>query len=126
MDALLPRDAAEAAVFNAATMELGAVVCTARSPRCDVCPIRHLCAWRAAGYPAYDGPRKAVQKKFEGSDRQVRGLIMAELRSTHRPVTPDEITTLWPDAPQRARALAGLLVDGLAVVAEQGGYVLPD
>jgi A/G-specific adenine glycosylase len=126
MDALLPPDEAEAAVFNAATMELGAIVCTARSPRCDVCPIRHLCAWRAAGYPTYDGPRKAVQKKFEGSDRQVRGLIMAELRSTHRPVTEDEITTLWPDSAQRARALAGLLVDGLAVVAEQGGYVLPD
>jgi A/G-specific adenine glycosylase len=126
MAALLPHDPAEAAVFNAATMELGAVACTARSPRCEACPIAAGCAWRAAGYPAYDGPRKAVQKKFEGSDRQVRGLIMAELRSTHRPVTDAEITTLWSGAPQRDRALAGLLVDGLAVVAEQGGYLLPD
>jgi len=126
MNALLPAHDGQAAVFNAATMELGAVICTARNPRCDACPIRATCAWRAAGYPTYDGPRKAVQKKYEGSDRQVRGLIMAELRSTHRPVTDAEITTLWTDAPQRERALAGLLVDGLAVPARSGGYVLPE
>ncbi|MFC5929024.1 A/G-specific adenine glycosylase [Cryobacterium melibiosiphilum] len=126
MNALLPPDDTEAAVFNAATMELGAVVCTARTPHCDDCPIRNTCAWRAAGYPVYDGPRKTVQKSFAGSDRQVRGLIMAELRSTHRPVTDAEITTLWPDATQRDRALAGLLVDGLAVAAPSGGYLLPD
>lgn len=125
MSDLLPEERGEAAAFNAAIMELGAVVCTAKSPRCDACPIRDVCAWRAAGYPEYDGPRKAVQKKFEGSDRQVRGLIMAELRSTHRPVTDVEIEGLWPDADQRARALAGLLADGLAVAASEGGYLLP-
>ncbi|KGJ76895.1 adenine glycosylase [Cryobacterium roopkundense] len=125
MAALLPQDRADAAVFNAATMELGAVVCTSRNPRCDDCPIRDACQWRARGYPPYDGPRKVVQKKFEGSDRQVRGLIMAELRSTHRPVTVAEIEGLWPDAAQRERALAGLIVDGLAVNAPSGGYTLP-
>jgi A/G-specific adenine glycosylase len=124
MSALLPEDEPDAAVFNAAIMELGAVVCTSRSPRCDVCPIRDVCAWRAAGYPPYTGPRKAVQKKFEGSDRQVRGLIMAELRSTHHPVTAAEIESLWPDARQRDRALAGLLADGLAVTIEAGLYAL--
>lgn len=128
MSALLPDDRSEAAAFNAAIMELGAIVCTAKSPRCDVCPIKDACAWRASGHPVYDGPKKAVQKKYEGSDRQVRGLIMAELRSTHRPVTASEIETLWPDAAQRDRALAGLLADGLAVAAPgpTGGYVLPD
>ncbi|GAA3894328.1 A/G-specific adenine glycosylase [Leifsonia kafniensis] len=126
MTALLPHDRREAAAFNAAIMELGAIVCTAKSPRCDVCPIRDACAWRAAGYPVYDGPKKAVQKKYEGSDRQVRGLIMAELRSTHRPVTNAEIETLWPNAAQRDRALAGLLSDGLAVASPTGGYLLPD
>ncbi|GAB3123951.1 A/G-specific adenine glycosylase [Glaciibacter psychrotolerans] len=125
MEALLPDDRGEAAAFNAAIMELGAVVCAAKSPRCDVCPIRNVCAWRAAGYPAYDGPRKAMQKKYEGSDRQVRGLIMAELRSTHRPVTDAEVVSLWSDAAQRDRALAGLLADGLAVPAPSGGYLLP-
>jgi A/G-specific adenine glycosylase len=127
MSELLPRDRGEAAAFNAGIMELGAVICTARSPRCDACPIRDACAWRAAGYPAYHGPRKPRQKKYEGSDRQVRGLIMAELRSTHRPVTDAEIERLCPDESQRGRALAGLLADGLAVPAGAGaGYTLPE
>ena len=125
MGALLPQSAQEAALFNAAIMELGAVVCTSRSPHCAVCPIRNDCAWRAAAYPEYTGIRKTVQKKFEGSDRQVRGLIMAELRSTHRSVTHAEITTLWPDATQLRRALASLVADGLAVPAPEG-YTLPE
>lgn len=124
MEALLPVDRPAAAAFNAGMMELGAIVCVARTPRCDVCPLAATCAWRAAGYPAYDGPRKAVQKKYEGSDRQVRGLIMAELRASHIPVTAAELDGVWPDAAQRDRALAGLLADGLAVEA-QGGYTLP-
>ncbi|MDJ0376587.1 A/G-specific adenine glycosylase [Cryobacterium sp. PH31-L1] len=125
MGLLLPQSAQEAALFNAAIMELGAVVCTSRSPHCDVCPIRNVCAWRIADYPEYTGTRKAVQKKFEGSDRQVRGLIMAELRSTHHFVTDAEITTLWPDAAQLQRALASLVADGLAMPAADG-YTLPD
>ncbi|TFD63509.1 A/G-specific adenine glycosylase [Cryobacterium ruanii] len=125
MGALLPQSVHEAALFNAAIMELGAVVCTSRSPKCEVCPIRKCCAWRAAGYPEYTGIRKTVQKKFEGSDRQVRGLIMAELRSTHRSVTEAEIATLWPDAAQLQRALASLVADGLAISAE-GGHTLPE
>jgi A/G-specific adenine glycosylase len=124
MEALLPHERSAAAAFNAGMMELGALVCVARTPRCEECPLRDACAWRIAGYPAYEGPRKAVQKKYEGSDRQVRGLIMAELRASHLPVTDAEIEGLWPDAPQRDRALAGLLADGLAV-AEAGGYTLP-
>lgn len=124
MEALLPPDERDARLFNAGMMELGAIVCTARAPRCDACPIAELCAWRADGYPAYEGPRAAVQAAFEGSDRQVRGLIMAELRGSDIPVTPAEIETLWPDAAQRDRALAGLLADGLAVPVP-GGYELP-
>lgn len=124
MGLLLPESAHEAALFNAAIMELGAVVCTSRSPHCEVCPIRNSCAWRAADYPEYTGSRKSVQKTFAGSDRQVRGLIMAELRSTHRSVTDAEIATLWPDAAQVQRALASLLADGLAIAAPDG-YTLP-
>jgi len=124
MEALLPGDRSAAAAFNAGMMELGAIVCVARSPRCDECPVAPRCAWRQAGYPAYDGPKKAVQKRYEGSDRQVRGRILAELRASHIPVTAAELETVWPDAAQRDRALAGLLADGLAVAAE-GGYTLP-
>ncbi|MFF1877669.1 A/G-specific adenine glycosylase [Leifsonia sp. NPDC058230] len=124
MEALLPHDRSAAAAFNAGMMELGALVCVARVPRCDVCPVREACAWRRAGYPPYDGPRKAVQKKYEGSDRQVRGLILAELRASHVPVTDAEIERVWPDARQRDRAVAGLLADGLAIRTPTG-YVLP-
>jgi len=124
MEALLPEDRPAAAAFNAGMMELGAIVCVARTPRCDACPLADACAWRQAGYPAYDGPRKAVQKKYEGSDRQARGRILAELRASHIPVSATELEAVWPDAAQRDRALAGLVADGLAVAAE-GGYTLP-
>ena len=115
MEAILPMGLADARLANAAIMELGAVVCTARTPRCDDCPIAAECAWRLDDYPPYLGPRAAVQKKFEGSDRQVRGLIVAELRASDIPVTRDEIERVWPDAAQRERALAGLVKDGLVV-----------
>ncbi len=125
MDTLLPLDPVEARLFNAAAMELGAVVCTARAPRCDVCPIAGDCRWRAASYPPYEGVKAAVQAKFEGSDRQVRGLIMAKLRASDIPVTADEIATVWPDAVQRERALAGLLADGL-IASTDDGFTLPE
>ena len=125
MEALLPHDEPAAKLFNAGMMELGAVVCTARAPRCGSCPLAGSCAWRAAGYPEYDGPRSAVQAKFQGSDRQVRGLVMAELRNSEIPVTDAEIDRLWPDAAQLARALASLETDGLVVADDSGGYLLP-
>jgi A/G-specific adenine glycosylase len=120
MESLLPADRAASVAFNAGMMELGAIVCSARAPKCDGCPVRDACAWRLAGYPAYDGPRKAVQKKYEGSDRQVRGLVMAELRASHIPVTRAELEAVWPDDLQRERAIAGLVADGLAVEGSDG------
>ena len=124
MEAVLPESLADARLTNAAVMELGALVCTTRAPRCDACPIAQLCAWRRAGYPAYEGKAAAVQKKFEGSDRQVRGLIMGALRGSEIPVTAAELAGLWADAVQRDRALAGLLQDGLAIP-DGDGYSLP-
>jgi A/G-specific adenine glycosylase len=125
MEAQLPTDEADARVFNAAVMELGAVICTARAPRCDACPIADRCAWRAAGYPPYEGTRRATQKKYEGSDRQVRGVILAALRSREGSLPATELPGLWPDALQRARALDGLLLDGLVVGSPETGYALP-
>ncbi|MCU1526078.1 MAG: nth [Microbacteriaceae bacterium] len=125
MEAILPEDPTEARITNAGIMELGAVVCTARSPRCDTCPIAGQCAWRVAGYPEYLGAKKAVQKKFEGSDRQVRGLILAELRASDVPVALAEMEPIWADDAQFARALAGLLEDGLVVGTPLDGYELP-
>ena len=125
MEALLPADLEGARIFNAGAMELGAIVCTARAPRCDQCPLAEVCAWRSAGYPPYVGVRKMVQKKFEGSDRQVRGLILAELRASDVPVVAAELDTVWADDAQRARALASLIADGLVAGSPSEGYELP-
>lgn len=125
MDAVLPADAERARLTNAGAMELGQLVCTARSPRCDLCPLAELCAWRATGYPAYDGPRAAGQKRYEGSDRQVRGLILGELRAADIPMPAEAVTALWPDAAQLERAIASLLRDGLISGDPASGYTLP-
>jgi A/G-specific adenine glycosylase len=125
MQALLPSDPAEARAFNAGAMELGQTVCVARTPRCEACPIAELCAWRAAGYPEFEGPAAPRQARFEGSDRQVRGLIMRELRLSDTAVPAEVVESLWPDAVQRERALAGLFADGLAVGSVDEGYGLP-
>ena len=73
------REAEPAARFSVALMELGALVCTARNPRCASCPLAASCAWRAAGSPAYAG-RATRAQRFAGTDRQVRGLLLDVLR----------------------------------------------
>lgn len=114
MAALLPDDLADAAVFNAATMELGAVVCTARSPRCEACPIAHTCAWRAAGYPD-TGDARRKQAAYEGSDRQARGAVLRVLRDADGHAEPiAAVIPDWPDPRQRDRAIDSLIADGLA------------
>ncbi|GLI25905.1 A/G-specific adenine glycosylase [Agromyces rhizosphaerae] len=120
MERLLPADTRVAQLVNAATMELGAVVCTARAPRCEACPVAVHCAWRSAGYPAYEGPRRRVQATFAGSDRQVRGIVMRELRAAHRPVTRGELAPAWADAAQLERAIDTLVADGLAAEGAEG------
>lgn len=125
MAAVLPDDVAESTVVNAGVMELGQVVCTARAPRCEACPVAELCAWRAAGYPAYDGQPAPRQARFEGSDRQLRGRIMAELRAADVPVTRAELVWVCDDQERIDRVIAGLVADGLAVPGARGGWELP-
>ena len=123
-EALLPDDPATAATWSVAVMELGALVCTARAPLCAQCPLREACAWRRAGAPAYAGPTRRRQA-FAGTDRQVRGLLMAVLRDAPGPVPRAELDRVWPDDEQRARALLGLLADGLAAAAGPDAVQLP-
>jgi A/G-specific adenine glycosylase len=125
MESVLPDDRDDAATTNAAVMELGAVVCVARTPACDACPIADRCAWRAAGYPEHEGPRAPRQARFAGSDRQVRGLVMTQLRASDVPVTADEVALVWPDAAQLRRALTSLVGDGLAEGDASTGWTLP-
>ncbi|RAN78843.1 Fe-S cluster assembly protein HesB [Bacillus sp. SRB_336] len=145
---LLPEDPAQSVEWNAGVMELGALVCTARSPKCELCPVLEQCAWVAAGQPEPAYVRKG--QPWAGTDRQVRGAVMAVLRAADAPVHaelfweapvellagahtdhPREVAaalnslhSLNTHAPQLQRALGGLLTDGLAQLSEDG-YHLP-
>lgn len=124
MEALLPASDADAGLFNAAMMELGAIVCTSRAPRCAVCPLRETCAWRAAGHPD-TGDTRPKQAKYEGSDRQARGAVMQALRAAEGHRVPQlAVIPEWPDTAQRDRAIDSLIADGL-VEASDGVLHLP-
>jgi len=123
MDSILPEDPEAAKVANVAVMELGALVCTARSPRCEACPIASECAWRLAGRPANAVARPRAAR-FAGSDREARGIVMAALRDADRPVRRAELESLVREPDRLERALDGLVRDGLAVATEDG-YRLP-
>ena len=86
--------------LNQALMELGATVCTARAPRCDVCPLAEGCEG-----PGGAAPRGRARARFEDTDRFVRGRVVAALA---------EGSSLPDVAPERLeRALDGLERDGL-------------
>ncbi|MCW2613460.1 MAG: mutY, partial [Frankiales bacterium] len=70
VEALLPDDPEAAATASIALMELGALVCTSRAPRCPLCPVQDRCAWVAAGRPELAAPVRRPQG-FAGTDRQV-------------------------------------------------------
>jgi A/G-specific adenine glycosylase len=121
--AVLPEDEATAATWSVASMELGALVCTAAGPRCGGCPVADLCAWRSAGHPAYDGPPRRGQT-YAGTDRQCRGRLLAVLREAHEPVHVSRLEAVWSPAEQRDRALASLLEDGLVTEVSPGVFTL--
>jgi A/G-specific adenine glycosylase len=120
--ALLPNDET-APQFSVALMELGATVCTARAPRCGLCPLGD-CAWRHAGYPPAQGPARRAQT-YAGTDRQVRGLLLDVLRLSDFPVTRAQLDVAWlTDTQQRDRALDSLLADGLVARTVDGLFAL--
>ncbi|MGB8652520.1 MAG: A/G-specific adenine glycosylase [Mycobacteriales bacterium] len=121
---LLPDADEAAAVASIALMELGALVCTARSPRCTACPVASSCSWLARGAPALAVPVKRPQA-YAGTDRQVRGLLLAALRDSPGPVTAQLLEGCWHEPVQRARALDGLVADGLVDPLPDGRYALP-
>jgi len=120
---LLPDEPARAATWSVAAMELGALVCTARAPRCGACPVLDLCAWQRAGAPPDEGPARRGQA-WAGTDRQVRGRLLALLRASHDPLPAAALEEAWEDPTQRERCLASLLADGL-VEHDAGRYALP-
>ncbi|MFC9848058.1 A/G-specific adenine glycosylase [Streptomyces sp. NPDC060223] len=122
--ALLPDSERTASRWAAASMELGALVCTAKNETCDRCPIAARCAWRLAGKPEHEGPPRRGQT-YAGTDRQVRGKLLAVLREAVTPVPQAVLDGVWAEPVQRARALDGLVADGLVEPLAGGLYQLP-
>lgn len=120
---LLPADGKVAARWSVAIMELGALVCTAASPHCAVCPLAASCSWLAAGRPRSSARRPG--QAYHGSDRQCRGRLLAVLRDAAGPVPAELVAAAWDDSAQRERALAALISDGLVMRRAGGLLALP-
>jgi A/G-specific adenine glycosylase len=121
---LLPDAGERAATFSVALMELGALVCRARVPQCDQCPVANRCAWRQAGYPPSARPPRKGQG-YEGTDRQARGAVLAVLRAQPGPAHLRQLRAAWADGVQLDRALDGLVADGLVEPLPRDRYRLP-
>ena len=143
-ESLLPAEPAVAARWSVAVMELGALVCTAASPRCDDCPVARECAWLAAGRPApaagmtgaagaagvsgaagAAGAGRRRTQKYDGTDRQCRGRLLAVLRGASDPVHRADFDAVWAGQAQLDRALDGLVADGLVDPLPDGRFALP-
>lgn len=120
--------------WNQAIMELGALVCTAARPRCQICPLRAECrayaAWCAADEAVFSytsvpaRPARAVAERavpFTSTPRYFRGRAVAALRDLP-PGAWLSLAELGPlvkpdwtaaDAEWLAGLLAGLASDGL-------------
>ena len=123
-ESLLPAEPAVAARWSVAVMELGALVCTAASPRCGACPVASDCAWLGAGRPAPEPARRRSQR-YDGTDRQCRGALMAVLRAAGDPVRLADLEAAWAERAQLDRALDGLVADGLVDPLPDGRFALP-
>jgi A/G-specific adenine glycosylase len=126
---LLPAAPATSARWAVAVMELGALVCTAKAPRCQDCPVRGLCRWQLAGSPAYTGAVRRGQA-WAGTDRQIRGALLAALRAGSAPLDGATLAEQIPDSAlrdafQRRRCLDGLVADGLVEPLDNDRYGLP-
>jgi A/G-specific adenine glycosylase len=127
-ESLLP-DPKDAPTWAVAVMELGALVCTARAARCESCPVAQLCAWRLAGSPTSETAGRRTQP-WHGTDRQVRGRLLAVARAAATDVGSDELVAATPDDSlrdprQRERCLASLIEDGLLEQCDPDRYRLP-
>jgi A/G-specific adenine glycosylase len=123
--ALLPDVPEVAATWSVAVMELGALVCTAATPRCGACPLAACCAWLLAGSPAYEGPVRPAQR-YAGTDRQCRGRLLGVVREDRGPVHRSRLEAVWERGDQLDRCLASLVDDGLVVASGPDSFGLPE
>ncbi len=109
-------------LWAAATMELGAVICTSQSPKCGACPVAQVCTWRSLDYPKSDVVKR--RQSWHGTDRQCRGTIVQALRE-NEVLTKGQITQLWDVPSQLEKALLTLLDDGLIESRGKNKFSLP-
>jgi len=132
-DSIVPSGRAWA--WNQAMLDLGALVCTKRTPQCQVCPVSDTCAWFRSGSPAPDPAIGSAgvssgQGRFEGSFRQGRARLLDVLR-TGAVVAPVQLADAcgWTDRDhgerEAHRAAESLVADGLALRDEGGSIRLP-
>lgn len=123
--------------WSSALMDLGATICTARAPKCLLCPIRPDCAAAPIDAAALDRMRASVTKRrspqnsipFARTTRYARGRIVDRLRT----LPPDERISLIdlhravrPEIPGRSVEQVRELIDTLerdGLVVRNGSHV---
>jgi A/G-specific adenine glycosylase len=109
-------------IWAAATMELGALICTSQSPKCAICPVSDKCLWRSLDYPKSDVVKR--RQSWHGTDRQCRGAVVQALRENEI-LTKSQIEQLWDVPSQLEKALLTLLDDGLIEARGKSKFSLP-
>ena len=107
----------EGGAWNQAVLDFGSMVCRSKNPKCEKCPIHSSCSWQGIGVDPAKGSAgvSGTQSRFEGSDRQGRGKLVAALRK--KPIKKSELAEImgWPLDPKRAERVASTVIsDGLA------------
>jgi A/G-specific adenine glycosylase len=109
-------------VWAAATMELGALICTAKNPLCGRCPVADQCKWRSLDFPASERVKRT--QTWHGTDRQCRGTIVQALRE-NRELSKKQLHLLWDVPVQTDKAILSLLDDGLIQERKKNYFSLP-
>jgi A/G-specific adenine glycosylase len=109
-------------IWAAATMELGALICTAKNPLCGRCPVADQCKWRSLDYPASERVKRT--QTWHGTDRQCRGTLVQALRENST-LNKKQLHLLWDVPSQVEKAILTLLDDGLIEERRKNTYSLP-
>ena len=126
------QSAADAAVppglgwaWNQAMLDLGATLCTLRSPACDRCPVVSRCAYRGEGEDPARGTAgvSVAQSPFAGSDRQARGAILRAVARS--PLHRTEVTAETRSDEERSQRLVDALLTEQLLVERDGVLFLP-
>ncbi len=120
--------------WHQALMDVGATLCTARQPRCMLCPLRPHCAaaphLQSGSDPALaeaSVPYAPRQSRFQGSARYFRGRIVDHLREqSDAGVEEDALETVLSDAESASGASCPVPLSDLLAALERDGLIRRD